>query len=531
MAMADGYAMASGTLGVVNLHVSCGLGNAMGMLYNAYREGTPLLVTAGQQDRRLKFEEPILGGDMVRVARPWTKWAAEVERVEDLPTAVRRAVQVALTPPTGPVFLSLPIDVQTDAGRARPDAASAARHAGAPAARCAAPSRRSACCGAESGHPGRQPRGRARCRGRTGRRRRAAGRAGHVGAGHTHGRLELSGRSSALRPDACRTGRPKFASGWPTSTCCWSWAWICCGNMSTTSRAGRFRNRSRLVHLDENPCQIGKNYPVEVGVLGDSKTALAELDRLLAAAMTPSRAERARRAARPRTRAGTASRASRCEARSSSQRGARPMTPATLMGSLARDPARQRGGDRRSGDHDQHAVSAAWRRCATRAAISPIAAGRLGWGLGCAMGVKLAWPERPVLALLGDGAALYGIQGLVVGRPLPAAGHVRDLQQRPVSDSQVRCSRAGTAGRRRRDGSWAWIWPSRRSTSSALPDRWAWPPSGLPSLPNWPSAWPQSLARRSAATVRRARSSRRWPVRAARGERRKPRPACLTSWA
>ena len=53
MAMADGYAMASGGSGVVNLHICCGLGNAMGMLYNAYREGTPLLVTAGQQDRRL----------------------------------------------------------------------------------------------------------------------------------------------------------------------------------------------------------------------------------------------------------------------------------------------------------------------------------------------------------------------------------------------------------------------------------------------------------------------------------------------
>src|SRR5262249_48284998 len=64
MAMADGYAMASRGLGVVNLHISCGLGNAMGMLYNAYREGTPLLVTAGQQDRRLKFQEPILWGDM-----------------------------------------------------------------------------------------------------------------------------------------------------------------------------------------------------------------------------------------------------------------------------------------------------------------------------------------------------------------------------------------------------------------------------------------------------------------------------------
>src|SRR5262245_36942050 len=103
MGMADGYAMASGQLGVVNLHISCGLGNAMGMLYDAYREGTPLLVTAGQQDRRLMFEEPILWGDMVNVIRPWTKWAYEVTRVEDLPQATRRAVQAALTPPTGPV--------------------------------------------------------------------------------------------------------------------------------------------------------------------------------------------------------------------------------------------------------------------------------------------------------------------------------------------------------------------------------------------------------------------------------------------
>ncbi|HID77956.1 MAG TPA: thiamine pyrophosphate-binding protein, partial [Planctomycetaceae bacterium] len=113
VAMADGYAQASRLPGVVNLHVSCGLGNAMGMIYNAYRANTPLVVTAGQQDRRLRFEEPILWGDMVRVVRPWTKWAVEVERVGDLPSAVRRAVHTAMTPPQGPVFLSLPLDVQT----------------------------------------------------------------------------------------------------------------------------------------------------------------------------------------------------------------------------------------------------------------------------------------------------------------------------------------------------------------------------------------------------------------------------------
>ena len=114
VAMADGYAQASGGLGIANVHICCGLGNAMGMLYNAYCEGAPLLLTAGQQDRRLRFGEPVLEGDMVSVTRPWTKWSAEVQRVQDMPAAARRAVQTALTPPTGPVFLALPVDVQME---------------------------------------------------------------------------------------------------------------------------------------------------------------------------------------------------------------------------------------------------------------------------------------------------------------------------------------------------------------------------------------------------------------------------------
>jgi benzoylformate decarboxylase len=114
VAMADGYAMASGGLGVANVHICCGLGNAMGMLYNAYCEGTPLLLTAGQQDRRLRLGEPVLGGDMVSVTRPWTKWSVEVQRIEDIPAVARRAIQTALTPPTGPVFIALPVDVQME---------------------------------------------------------------------------------------------------------------------------------------------------------------------------------------------------------------------------------------------------------------------------------------------------------------------------------------------------------------------------------------------------------------------------------
>ncbi len=64
-AMGDGYAMASGKPGVVCVHISCGVGNAMGMLYNAYSAGSPLLLVAGQQDRRLRLGEPVLAGETV----------------------------------------------------------------------------------------------------------------------------------------------------------------------------------------------------------------------------------------------------------------------------------------------------------------------------------------------------------------------------------------------------------------------------------------------------------------------------------
>ncbi len=111
MAAADGYAMASGKLGVVNLHVAPGLGNAMGMLYDATKTAPPLLVTAGQQDGRYALTEPILWGDLVRMVEPLTKWAYQIERVGDLPQALRRAIKVATTPPTGPVFLGLPMDI------------------------------------------------------------------------------------------------------------------------------------------------------------------------------------------------------------------------------------------------------------------------------------------------------------------------------------------------------------------------------------------------------------------------------------
>src|SRR5262245_62820153 len=111
MAMAGGYAQASGRLAAVNVHVAPGLGNALGMLYDAQKAGAPMLVTAGQHDQSFNVTEPILWADLPPIARPFVKWSTEVRRLADLPRVIHRAVKTALQPPTGPVFLSLPVDV------------------------------------------------------------------------------------------------------------------------------------------------------------------------------------------------------------------------------------------------------------------------------------------------------------------------------------------------------------------------------------------------------------------------------------
>ena len=110
LAMADGYAQASGQPALVNLHVAPGLGNAMGVLFTALKNRAPLIVTCGQQDTRHIFHEPLLSGDLVGMARPVTKWAYEVKHAGDVPDALEQAYHLAMTPPRGPVFLSIPMN-------------------------------------------------------------------------------------------------------------------------------------------------------------------------------------------------------------------------------------------------------------------------------------------------------------------------------------------------------------------------------------------------------------------------------------
>jgi benzoylformate decarboxylase len=107
--------------GVVNLHVAPGTAHGLGNLYDASVTGTPLVVTAGAHGRGFRHEEPILDGDMVAMTDQFTKWSAEVLSTDALPTMLRRAFRVACTPPTGPVFLALPLDVMREPTELAPE--------------------------------------------------------------------------------------------------------------------------------------------------------------------------------------------------------------------------------------------------------------------------------------------------------------------------------------------------------------------------------------------------------------------------
>ncbi len=110
LGMAAGYSEATGKPAIVNLHTNPGLAHALGNLYNSYRAGTPMIVTAGQQDTRSLIDEPLLQADMVELARQHTKWAWEIKCAAEIPRAFARAFTIATTPPTAPVFLSLPVN-------------------------------------------------------------------------------------------------------------------------------------------------------------------------------------------------------------------------------------------------------------------------------------------------------------------------------------------------------------------------------------------------------------------------------------
>jgi benzoylformate decarboxylase len=347
---------------------------------------------------------------MTAVARPWTKWSVEVERVEDLPVALRRAVQTALTPPTGPVFLSLPVDIQMadaeglDMSPIRlPNA-----HVRPPAE--AVEQAAKVLFSAKS--PGILAGSRVTERGAIQELVRLAelwGAPVISESGTTHGRL------------AFPCDHPLNAQGLPL----WSpevrerlkeFDVLLVVGMDLLRQyvyhepARAIPEHIRLVHIDEDPWQLGKNYPVEVGLIGHTKTALSELRDRLSQLQTAQSSDAARRrAARIEGEQKTAR--EKLNAEIAAQGEARPLTPLCLMNALA-------GALTPDTAVVEEAVTTTNTTLERLGAIKSTSGyfghrgWALGWGLGVAIGARLAWPDRPVLAVLGEGAAMYGIQGL-----------------------------------------------------------------------------------------------------------------------
>src|ERR1700728_1146675 len=111
VAMADGFAQARGDAALVNLHSAIGVGHAMGSIFTAYRNQTPLVITAGQQARSILPFEPFLYSEQApNLPRPYVKWSCEPARAEDVPAAIARAYYTAMQPPRRPTLVSVPVD-------------------------------------------------------------------------------------------------------------------------------------------------------------------------------------------------------------------------------------------------------------------------------------------------------------------------------------------------------------------------------------------------------------------------------------
>ncbi|MFG1842813.1 thiamine pyrophosphate-binding protein [Micromonospora sp. NPDC049175] len=398
MAMADGYARATGRTAFVNLHVAAGLANGMVGMLNAARSRTPLVVTAGQQDRRHLAQDPMLAGDLVGIARPVAKQVFDVQHAYDLPLLLRRAFALAARPPAGPVFLSLPMDLMAELTEVSLPSRSVVAPAGpapglADAARLLAAARSpvivagdgvgrdaavpalvavAEALGATVYHqpmndgvdfPGSHPL-----------------HAGTLPARHAGIRAALTGHDVVLIA-GCHAFTPHhYTPEHPLP------------------------DGITVVQLDSDPAEIGRNFGADRGLVGGIRASLQGLAALLT---------------------GTAD-------------GSAERLAAGRLAAERRDAelARQLGGLRAVAPIDPLAAAAAVAaglpdnavlveeaittgvllrrvlRLDRPGSYVHTVGGGLGSGIGSAVGHRLGDPRRPVVAVLGDGCTMFGLQGL-----------------------------------------------------------------------------------------------------------------------
>ncbi|KHL24901.1 benzoylformate decarboxylase [Croceibacterium mercuriale] len=383
LGMADGYARASGRAALVNLHSAAGTGHALGNLFTAWKNNAPVVVTAGQQARSILPFDPFLFAERAtEFPRPYVKWTAEPARAEDVPLALIRAFAIALTPPMGPVFVSIPVD-DWDRPCTMPALPSLTTRTAA------------------------DPAGLAQLAALLSGARNPAlvlgtGLANAGGWNAAIACAEASGAAVWAAPYAAREVFPEdhphfagFLPAWrerlrdalqPHDAILVAGAPVFTWHVEGT---GPFwPDGAALALLSDDP-QHGAALPGGIGVLGDPASGLAELAKILPQPHGPVRSPR--QIAAPEPAMSAAHVLSRIAA----------LRPAEAV--IVEEAPTARGPM-----HDHLPITHA-------GGFYTCASGGLGHGLPAAIGVALAQPDR-VIAILGDGSAMYAIQGLYAAR-------------------------------------------------------------------------------------------------------------------
>ena len=404
LGIAAGYAEATGKPAVVNLHTNPGLAHALGNLYNVYRAGTPLVVTAGQQDTRAMIDEPLLYADMLELARQHTKWCWEVHHASEIPVAMARAFKIAQTPPTGPVFLSIPVNVMEEraeiemppvtliGSRVRGD-----RSKIKAAAALLASARNPAIIAGDG------------CA-----RSGALGELGKL-AEMIAARVHAEPLNSLL---VFPTGHPLYAGPlFPNAKQTRALlegvdviVAIGVNNLAPLVYTGTrmIPEGVRMIQIDANDRELGKTYPAEVAILADPRSAIEDLieeTTLVANGASESLAKR-----RTLIKAHIADARAKFAEHANLASPDGPMSPAFVAREMRRAAAQD------AVLVDESVTSTAFVRTIFElnepGTFFYAKGGSLGLGLPAAIGVKLAMPDRQVICSVGDGTALYTIQAL-----------------------------------------------------------------------------------------------------------------------
>lgn len=409
VSMADGYARVSGKPSLAQVSTLPGTANAVGALYDAFRDRSPVVVTSTHVDTRIADRDSHTEGrDLVEMTKQFTKWSCEVHRADRIPEILNRAFKVASTPPTGPVYLSLPsnllgesINIQNpDANRSH----IVPRLAGDPdalkdAARLLAEARRPLIIAGS----------------------------GIVKAGATEELVKLAEMAAAPVVMEPRYSFLSFPTTHPYSfqiperqvsfnLPVWGEPDLIFAVGCRLIREYRYlsepaiKPETRCVHIEEDPWEIGKVFPIDLGIVADPKSALRFLVEIFPLVAEPANGTRRAERVECLTKAKETAKVE-LEKRVQNGWDATPINAARLARTMDKLVERDALIVNES-PTSKDIIMSNFQFAPGRSYFSNSSGGYLGWGLGAAIGATLASRGRRVVACLGDGSSMFGLQGL-----------------------------------------------------------------------------------------------------------------------